>query len=89
MKVTQKVSERASTTIPHDVFARFLRSLGAEVPDGVKLHVHQSGGSYSGPPPDIHVGWDLSEEETEREVAMIDDEDVELIAGLQDTDPAF
>lgn len=85
MTIKRTVSERVSTTVPHDLFVRFLRSLGASIPPDARLHVNQPP-SYSDPYSDINVSWDLSETKTEREVSLMDPEDIELLAGLRDVE---
>ena len=89
MKVTTKTTERATTTVPHAVFVRFLRSLGATIPTGARLNVHQPSGGYSDTPPDVHIHWDLTTSEEEREISMMDDEDIQVVAGLHDPDVPF
>ena len=83
MKIHTKTVERASTDIPHDVFVRFLRSLGADIPADVKVYVIQAG-VYSDKKPAVHVHWDLSEEEESREVSLMSEEDLKIVAGLHD-----
>lgn len=86
MEVTTTSTERARVEIPHDLFVRFLKSLGAEIPEDARLHVHQPSGAFSKDNPDVYVSWTMGEHESKREVNLMDDEDIQIVAGLRDLD---
>jgi hypothetical protein len=83
MKVNTKTTERASVEVPAKLLVRFLRSLGAKIPDTSRLNVYQSSfnadNTFGG---DVHISWELDTHERDNYVDLTDEEDLEFIAGL-------
>jgi hypothetical protein len=84
MTVRTRTTERAEVEIPHEIFVKFLRSFGADIPEDAKLHVYQPS---LGSPQGVHVSWELGITESERDIALMDDEDINAVAGLHDDGP--
>lgn len=81
MNITTKTTEEISTEIPHDVFARFLRSLGFPVNDDTVIQVNQPY-NYDGKQQPIEAKWTFKSDAVVKEVDVIDDEDIQVLVGL-------
>ncbi len=82
MTVTTTTEKQASLQVPHELLVRFVRSLGFPVPADAKLHVLQGSGYGSSSGKDVSIYWNVGKDVQEREVAGMDIEDINVLAGL-------
>lgn len=84
VEVTASTTETARLVIPHELLVRFLRSLGAEIPDDARIRVDQPASYLSDSPQDVACSWTSVAAEETREIQLMDDVDIEVVAGLHD-----
>lgn len=82
MTIERTTQEDASTEIPHELFVRFLKSLGYPVTSETQLHVYQPGVGKTGQ--DLIVRWKHSVKQDQKEIEVIEDDVVNIVAGMND-----